>query len=95
MSSTMKKTSKKTATENWFVYFIETKSGILYCGITKDLERRFKQHESGTGAKFFRKSAPKKIVYSEIQPDRSQASKREYELKQLTKKEKLALIKSS
>jgi len=75
----------------WIVYLIETDGG-LYCGITTDMERRYQQHCKGTGAKFFRRAKPIRIAYTEIQPDRSRASKREYAIKQLSRKQKLALI---
>jgi putative endonuclease len=78
----------------WIVYLIETDAG-LYCGITTDMERRYQQHCKGTGAKFFRRSKPIRIAYTEIQPDRSRASKREYAIKQLPRKQKLALVKSA
>ena len=78
----------------WIVYLIETEAG-LYCGITTDMERRYQQHCSGTGAKFFRRAKPLRIAYTEIQPDRSRASKREYAIKQLPRKQKLALINST
>lgn len=76
----------------WYLYIIETTSGKLYTGITTDLERRFKQHKTGKGAKFFHKNIPKKIVYTEEHPDRSLASKRECAIKKMTRKAKLALI---
>jgi len=78
----------------WVVYLIETDAG-LYCGITTDMERRYQQHCNGTGAKFFRRAKPIRIAYTEIQPDRSRASKREYAIKQLPRKQKLALISSA
>ena len=77
----------------WVVYLIETDVG-LYCGITTDMERRYQQHCKGTGAKFFRRAKPIRIAYTEIQPDRSRASKREYAIKQLPRKQTLALIKA-
>lgn len=76
---------------DWVVYLIETDAG-LYCGITTDMARRYQQHCSGTGAKFFRRARPIRIVYTENQPDRSTASKREYAIKQLRRDQKLALI---
>lgn len=76
----------------WFVYIIQTQSGKLYTGITTDVARRFAEHGSGKGAKFFRVDAPKGVVYVESAADRSRASQREYALKQLTRTQKLALI---
>ena len=78
----------------WIVYLIETDAG-LYCGITTDMERRYQQHCKGTGAKFFRRAKPIRIAYTEIQPDRSRASKRECAIKKLPRKQKLALIKAT
>ena len=84
---------QEQSTTKWFVYLIESDAG-LYCGITTDVERRFQQHLTGKGAKFFRRSLPKRVVYTESQVDRSSASKREYQIKQLKRDEKLKLILS-
>ena len=71
----------------WFVYIIETYCGKFYTGITIDLPRRFEEHadvyhcRGNKGAKFFRGHHPLKIVYSEICSSRSEASKREYQIK--------------
>lgn len=67
---------------NWFVYIIEAENGHFYTGITTDLARRFKQHQSGQGgARFFHTSQAKQVVYQEMHPDRSSASKREIAIK--------------
>lgn len=80
-------------TKAWFVYIVEAENGHLYTGITTDIERRFKQHQTQQGgARFFHTSAAKRLVYQENQPDRSHASKREAEIKKLPRKAKLALI---
>ncbi len=79
---------------SWFVYIIEANDKSLYTGITTDLERRFKQHLSGVGAKYFKGKVPVKIVYTELAVDRSAASIREAEIKKLKHSEKLHLIKS-
>jgi len=81
------------AITNWFVYIIEAENGHLYTGITTDLERRFSEHQSKKkGARFFHTSAAKQMVYSELQPDRSSASKREVAIKKLSRQAKLKLI---
>jgi len=80
--------------EDWTVYIIETRSGKLYTGITKDLNKRFKAHEEKKGARFFRISEPLKVLYCEKHVNRSEASKREHQIKQLSRKEKLILISS-
>ena len=78
----------------WEVYIIETSSGKLYTGITNDLEKRFHAHtNTKKGAKFFRLSSPKKIVYREQCVDRSSASKRESLIKKMSRAQKLTLAK--
>ena len=77
----------------WFVYIIQTQNGLYYCGITTNLKRRFLEHQRGTGAKFFRGiRRPQKIVYFEKCSNRSQAQKREYQIKKLDRREKEKLI---
>lgn len=76
---------------SWVVYIIQCADDTLYTGITIDMERRFKEHTSGEGAKYTRGRAPLKLVYTELCTSRSQASKREYEIKQLDRNEKIKL----
>jgi putative endonuclease len=66
----------------------------LYTGIATELERRIEEHNSSNkGAKYTRIRRPVTLVYSEKYPDRSSASKREYEIKKkMSRKEKLKLI---
>ena len=78
---------------NWYVYIIEASDSSLYTGITTDVERRFTEHCGQTrGAKYFRGRKPLKVVYSERHSDRSKASKREAEIKKLSRLEKLGVI---
>ncbi len=77
----------------WFVYIIEADNGHFYTGITTDISRRFQEHQQQQkGARFFRTSAAKKLVYQEPHPDRSSASKREAAIKKLSRQAKIALI---
>jgi putative endonuclease len=78
----------------WEVYIIETETGMLYTGITSDMERRLQQHRTSKGAKFFHFSSPEKIVFRESHPNRSSASKRESAIKKMSRQEKLLLIDS-
>lgn len=71
---------------------IRTRDNQLYTGITTDVQRRWEQHASGLGAKYFRAHEPAAIVYVEQLLGRSEASKREYALKQFSKANKEALI---
>jgi putative endonuclease len=77
----------------YFVYILECGDGSLYTGITTDVKRRFAEHKSGAGGHFTRAKGAKRIVYTEEQPSRSAAQKREAEIKKLTREQKLALIK--
>ncbi|MDG1437737.1 MAG: GIY-YIG nuclease family protein [Emcibacteraceae bacterium] len=78
---------------NWTLYILKCADDTLYTGITNDLEKRIKDHESGNGAKYTRGRGPLTLVYNEIHNNRSEASKREYEVKKLSRIEKEALIK--
>lgn len=76
----------------YFVYLLECADGSIYTGITTDVERRFKEHKSGTeGARFTRAKKAKRVLYQESQKDRSAALKREAEIKKWPRKKKLAL----
>ncbi len=80
----------------WSVYIIEANDGRLYTGISTDPERRLEEHRAGRrGAKFFRGREPHAIVWTEGGHDRSSATRREREIKALTRAQKLALIASS
>jgi len=80
---------------NWQVYMILCLDNSLYTGITTDVQRRFSQHLSGTGAKYFRGHTPKSLVYLEGGHDRSSASRREAQIKKLRPSEKRQLIASN
>jgi len=80
---------------DWFVYIIKCKDGLFYTGITNDLVRRIKAHNSGNGCRFTKYRAPVKLLYNEVRVDRSAALKREAQIKGYTRKEKLKLIKKA
>ncbi|MBT3276698.1 GIY-YIG nuclease family protein [Candidatus Thioglobus sp.] len=88
---------KKLDNKTWLVYLLKCANNSLYCGITNDLSQRLRQHngEIKGGAKYTRANAPCQLVYQEKMQDRSSASKREYEIKQMDRSAKLALIKST
>lgn len=75
----------------YYLYILECKDGSLYTGITTDVKRRFNEHKSGIGGHYTRAKKVKKIVYTQVHPDRSSALKREAEIKGWTKQKKLAL----
>ncbi len=76
----------------WEVYIVQCRDDKLYTGITNDLERRVEEHNSGQGANFTRPRKPVKLVYHETRPNRSEALKREAEIKKLSRYEKLELL---
>lgn len=75
----------------YFVYIIQCRDRSLYTGITTDVERRFAEHREGKGARYTRARGAVKVVYTEKCKNRSVASKREAEIKRMTRMEKLAL----
>ena len=77
---------------SWFVYMLRCGDGTLYTGVTDDVPRRLAAHRSGKGAKYTRGRGPLKLVYQEQVPDKSAALRREYQIKQLTKQKKEALL---
>ena len=77
---------------SWFVYILKCADESLYTGITTDCDRRLQQHNSGVGAKYTRCRLPVAMVYTENAESRSDASKREYQIKKLSRHQKLALI---
>ena len=81
-------------TKPWFVYIIETEKGLLYTGVTTDIQRRFEEHSKKKGgAKFFNIDAPKNFLYLKSVENRSQATKIEISIKKLSRFKKLELIK--
>lgn len=76
----------------YYLYILQTVDNTLYCGIARDVEKRFMQHLSGKGAKYTRSHKPLKIVYTKEFDSRSEAQKEEYRIKHLSKKEKMNLI---
>jgi putative endonuclease len=74
----------------WFIYLLECKNGKLYTGITTDLEKRFRRHASGKGAKFTKRNPPSHIIAAKPCQSRSEACKLEWVLKQLKPHQKLA-----
>ena len=79
---------------NWFCYLLRCADDTLYCGITNDLDKRLAAHNAGTASKYTRVRLPVELVFVEECGDRSVASKREMEIKNLSREKKLALIQS-
>ena len=78
----------------FYVYIIRCADGSFYCGYTNDVEKRFEKHKSGKGAKYTRSHLPLEIVYIEEFESKSDALKRECEIKSMTRSQKKKLINS-
>lgn len=76
----------------WKLYILRCRDGSLYTGITVDVEKRLEAHRSGKGAKYTRGRGPLELVYREECGSHSDALKREYQIKALTKEEKEQLL---
>ena len=80
--------------KRWRVYIVRCADGSLYTGVAMDIARRVAQHNGAlaNGARYTRSRRPVNLVYQERAANRSAACKREYAIKQLGRREKLALI---
>lgn len=80
----------------YFVYILKCNDGTLYTGVTTDLERRVKEHNSSKiGAKYTKARRPVKLVYTKEFEDRSKAQVEEARIKKLTREEKINIISKS
>lgn len=77
-----------------FVYIVKCCDETYYTGYTNNIEKRLKAHNEGKGAKYTRARLPVTLVYQEEYKDKSEALKREYAIKKLTRKSKEILIKT-
>lgn len=77
-----------------YTYILKCKDDSPYTGWTNDLKKRITSHNAGKGAKYTKARRPVELVYYEEFQTREEAMKREYAIKQLSRKEKEALIKT-
>ncbi|MBU0709590.1 MAG: GIY-YIG nuclease family protein [Candidatus Omnitrophica bacterium] len=76
----------------WCVYIIQCKDSKLYTGITSNLKRRIREHNSGSGCRFTRRRVPVTLLHDEKFTTRSEALKREARIKTFNRQGKLELI---
>ena len=76
-----------------YTYIVECRDKSLYTGWTTDLEKRIAAHNAGNGAKYTKSRRPVKLVYAEEHETKSDAMKREYAIKRMTRQEKLKIKK--
>jgi putative endonuclease len=78
--------------QGWQLYMLQTAAGMLYTGITTDVNRRLQQHQQGRGARSLRGKGPLTLVFHCDAGDRAAASRLEYQVKQLSRAQKLQLV---
>jgi len=76
----------------WSVYLLRCADGSLYCGIAKDVAKRVSTHNSGKGARYTRARRPVRVVWQQAGFGHGDALRREYAIKQLSRRAKLALL---
>ena len=75
-----------------YVYVVECADGTYYTGYTTDVDRRVAEHDAGEGAKYTRGRTPVELRHVETYESKSAAMSREYELKQLSRAAKEAVV---
>ncbi|MBB4833271.1 putative endonuclease [Staphylococcus hominis] len=75
-----------------FVYIVRCSDNSLYTGYTNNIEARINKHNAGKGAKYTKTRRPVVLVYQEMYETKSEALRREYEIKTFTRQRKLKLI---
>ena len=78
----------------WHTYIIQCRDNVLYTGITNDLSRRIRDHNSGNGCRYTKYRWPVKLIHSEEFLSKSEALKREAYIKGLTREKKLCIAKT-
>lgn len=81
--------------QNNYVYILKCKDNSFYTGWTTDLSKRIQRHNLGLGAKYTRSRRPVELIYFETFENKSEALKREYQIKQLSRKQKEKLIEGN
>ncbi len=78
----------------WYVYILECRNKALYTGVSNNIKRRFKDHQTGKGGHYTSYNKPARILYTERYQNKAEAKKREQQIKHWSRNKKLALIKS-
>ena len=79
----------------YYVYLLQCSDGTIYTGITTDVERRFQEHKNGKGGHYTSSRKVVKLLYTEKQKNRSNALKREAEIKGWRREKKLDLVRAA
>lgn len=77
----------------YYLYILKCSDDSLYTGITNNLKLRFQNHLNGTGSKYVRTRLPFKHIYTEKYKNRSEAAKREAQIKRWSRNKKIEILK--
>jgi len=88
----MPSTPRRPRTTRWLVYLVRCSDGSLYTGITNDLPKRLDAHAAGRASRYTRSRLPVTLAYTEPQPSKSTALRREHAVKRLTRKRKELIV---
>ncbi len=77
------------------VYMLRCGDGSLYTGWTNDLDKRVRAHQAGRGARYTRSRLPVELVWHEDCGSKEEALRREWQLKRLTREEKLKMLEEA
>ncbi|MHA1146445.1 MAG: GIY-YIG nuclease family protein [Candidatus Helarchaeota archaeon] len=80
--------------KTFYVYIVKCKDRSFYTGYTNNLERRIQQHNDGVGGRYTRSRRPVELLYFETFSTQKEAMRREREVKKLSRKQKMLLIKN-
>lgn len=78
--------------DDWELYILKCSDNSFYTGITKDIPRRLKMHQTGKASKYTRTRRPVELLYHEFCGNRTQALVRECAVKELSRKKKEELV---
>ena len=78
--------------KKYYAYILLTERNTYYCGYTDNVEKRYKAHTEGTGAKYTRANKPIKLLWTAEFETKSEAMKEEARIKKLSREEKEKLI---
>lgn len=86
------KQSEEVQKKQNYIYIVQCSDGTLYTGWTNHLQKRIDDHNAGKGAKYTKSRRPVNLLYYECYETKEMAMRREYEIKQMNRKEKLKLM---
>lgn len=78
---------------SWHIYLIECADGSLYTGITVDVDRRFRMHLAGKGARYTRSHKPVRLIASRPVGSRAEALRAELAVKRLPRSQKIDAVR--